>query len=50
MLRELKGTFPGEGDLLWRDEAVQKLVNEGMTLEVIIADRPAASVAMTIVA
>ncbi|PLS22527.1 DEAD/DEAH box helicase [Neptunicoccus cionae] len=50
VLRELKGTFPGEGDLLWRDEAVQKLVNEGLTLEAIIADRPAASAAMQIVA
>jgi hypothetical protein len=49
VLRELKGTFPGEGDLLWRDEAVQKLVSEGLTLETIIADRPVASAAMQIV-
>lgn len=49
VLRELKSTFPGEGDLLWRDEAVQKLVNEGLTLQAIIADRPVASSAMKIV-
>ncbi len=50
VLRELKGSFPGEGDLLWRDEAVQRLVDGGLTMESIIADRPAASAAMQIVA
>ncbi|AGI69899.1 putative helicase [Octadecabacter antarcticus 307] len=50
VLRELKGTFPGEGDLIWRDEAVQKLISDGLSLEAIRSDRPMASAAMTIVA
>jgi DEAD/DEAH box helicase/Helicase C-terminal domain len=49
VLRELKGTFPGEGDLLWRAEAAQRLVTEGMTLELILKGLPAATVGMEVV-
>ena len=50
VLRELKGTFPGEGDLVWRAEAGQRLESEGLTLESIVRDRPMATDAMKIVA
>ncbi len=50
VLRELKGTFPGEGDLLWRDEAYQRLHAEGLTLEMIIEKLPMATNVMQIVA
>lgn len=50
VLRELKGTFPGEGDLLWRDEAYQRLEAEGLTLTAIIERLPMATSAMQIVA
>tara|TARA_E500000318_G_scaffold27204_1_gene27188 strand:- start:321 stop:2906 length:2586 start_codon:yes stop_codon:yes gene_type:complete len=50
VLRELKGTFPGEGDLVWRAEASQRLEAERMTLEAMIADRLMATDAMEIVA
>jgi hypothetical protein len=49
VLRDLKGTFPGEGDLIWRDEAVQRLINDGLTLEAITSNTPMASAAMEIV-
>jgi aromatic ring-cleaving dioxygenase len=49
VLRELKGTFPGEGDLFWRAEAGQHLEAEGLTLEAILRDRPMATEAMEIV-
>lgn len=48
-LRELKGTFPGEGDLVWRAEAGQRLEAEGLTLEAILRNRPLAPDAMEIV-
>lgn len=48
-LRGLKGTFPGEGDLLWRAEAAEKLNAEGLTLAKIISRLPNASAAMQIV-
>lgn len=49
VLRDLKGTFPGEGDLVWRAEAGQRLEAEGLTLEAIIRDLPLATEAMEIV-
>lgn len=49
VLRDLKGTFPGVGDLVWRAEAAQLLETEGMTLESIIRDRPMATEVMEIV-
>ncbi len=48
ILRELKGTFPGEGDLIWRAEAQQRLEDEGLTLEKIIERIPKATEAMEI--
>ena len=50
VLRSLKGTFPSEGDLIWRDEAYQRLEAEGLTLKAIIENRPMATDAMQIVA
>ncbi len=50
VLRDLKGTFPGEGDLIWRDETVQRLIKDGLTLEAITSNQPKASVAMKVVA
>jgi hypothetical protein len=49
VLRQLKGTFPGEGDLVWRLEASERLTTEGMTLEAILASLPFAPHAMDIV-
>lgn len=49
VLRDLKGTFPGEGDLVWRAEAGQRLEAEGLTLQAIFRDRPMATEAMEIV-
>lgn len=49
VLRGLKGTFPGEGDLLWRDEAYQRLEAEGLTLEGILKNLPMATSAMQII-
>jgi Helicase C-terminal domain len=49
ILRQLKGTFPGEGDLIWRLEASQRLQSEGLTLDSIMAALPFASNAMEIV-
>lgn len=49
VLRELKGTFPGEGDLLWRDEAHQRLEAESLSLESMLAKLPMATTAMKIV-
>ncbi|SFO40696.1 Helicase C-terminal domain-containing protein [Cohaesibacter marisflavi] len=50
VLRELKGTFPGEGDLVWRAEAEQKLEAESLTLNALLANLPMATSAMKIVA
>lgn len=49
VLRGLKGTFPCEGDLVWRAEAGQHLEAEGLTLEAILRDLPMATEAMEIV-
>lgn len=49
VLRELKGTFPGEGDLIWRSEAEQRLEAEGLTLESLVKNLPIATTAMKIV-
>lgn len=49
VLRDLKGTFPGEGDLLWRAEAGQRLEAEDLTLEAILRNQPMATEAMEIV-
>lgn len=49
MLRTLKGTFPGEGDLVWRAEAANHLEAEGLTLGAILRRLPIASDAMEIV-
>jgi Type III restriction enzyme, res subunit/Helicase C-terminal domain len=49
VLRELKGTFPAEGDLAWRATAYQRLVAEVMTLPTIISSRPFANQAFTII-
>ena len=48
VLRELKGTYPGEGDLIWQAEAMSRIEQEGMTLDAIVR-RPRASIAMQIV-
>lgn len=49
VLRNLKGTFPGEGDLFWRAEAAQRLEAEGLTLDAILRRLPIAAHAMEIV-
>lgn len=49
VLRELKGSFPGEGDLVWRSEAAQRLETENLTLGSLIASLPMAPDAMEIV-
>jgi len=49
VLRELKGTFPGEGDLAWRAEAGRRLEAEQMTMQSILDRLPIASRAMEIV-
>ena len=49
VLRSLKGEFPGEGDVVWRAEAAQRLVAEGLTLETILQKRPMATDAMEVV-
>lgn len=46
VLRELKGSFPGETDLAWRAETVSRLEAEGLTLESILRDRPIAAEVM----
>ncbi|WP_067220976.1 DEAD/DEAH box helicase [Stappia indica] len=48
-IRNLKGTFPGEGDLLWRAEAAERLETEGLTLAAILRTLPTAAEAMTII-
>lgn len=50
VLRELKGTFPGEGDLIWRADAEQRLEAEGLTLSAILQAQKMATEAMEIVA
>ncbi len=49
VLRDLKGTFPGEGDLAWRAEACQRLEAEDLTIEAILRNQPMATEAMEIV-
>lgn len=49
VIRDLKGTFPGEGDLIWRSEAAQRLDSEGLTLKEIKQALPKATEAMKIV-
>jgi hypothetical protein len=49
VLRNLKGTFPGEGDLIWRAEAAQRLEAEGLTLHAILRRLPIAADAMAII-
>lgn len=48
VLRELKGTFSGDGDLVWQAEAMNRIEQEGMTIDAITC-RPRASIAMKIV-
>ncbi|ARO31718.1 DEAD/DEAH box type DNA/RNA helicase protein [Rhizobium sp. NXC14] len=48
-IRSLKDTFPGEGDLLWRAEAAERLEAEGLTLAAILRRLPIASEAMEII-
>lgn len=48
-IRTIKGSFPGEGDLLWRSETAERLVAEGLTLETILQRLPIASKAMEII-
>lgn len=48
-LRTLKGEFPGEGDLLWRSAAAERLEAEGLTLTTILRSLPIASDAMEII-
>jgi hypothetical protein len=49
VMRELKSSFPGEGDLFWRTEAADRLEAEGLTVAKIIDALPFASHAMEIV-
>ncbi|GAB5350924.1 DEAD/DEAH box helicase family protein [Qipengyuania sp. 483] len=49
VLRELKGTFPGEADLVWRVEASERLQSNKLTLESILASLLYAPEAMEIV-
>jgi hypothetical protein len=46
VLRNLKSTLPGEGDLVWREEAASTLVREGLSLNQIIQNLPLAQTAM----
>lgn len=48
ILRKLKGSFPGEGDLVWRAEAAQTLIKEGLTLNSIIQSLPFAQTEMAV--
>jgi hypothetical protein len=50
VLRELKGTYPGEPDLAWRAEAESRLETECLTLDRILEKLPVASQAMEIIA
>jgi hypothetical protein len=49
VLRELKGTFPGEADLAWRAEAASRLETEGLTIKNILVSLQRATEAMEIV-
>jgi hypothetical protein len=49
VLRELKGTFPGDADLAWRAEASSRLETEDLTVRKILASLPSATKAMEIV-
>jgi len=49
VIRELKGSFPGEGDLMWRAEAAERLEAESLTLSAILRTLPIATIAMEVV-
>lgn len=49
VLRELKGTYPGEADLAWRAEAASRLETESLTLGGMLRALPSASISMEIV-
>lgn len=49
VIRELKGEFPGSGDLVWRAKAARKLESEGLTIKAILNKLPFAADTMTIV-
>lgn len=49
VLRDLKGTYPGEADLVWKAEAASRLEAESLTLASIVEVLPAATEAMEIV-
>ena len=49
VLRDLKGTFPGEADLAWRAEAASRLEAEGLTIKAILATLSPATKVMEIV-
>jgi hypothetical protein len=47
-VRSLKASLPQEGDLLWRQEAAEKLADTGLTLNAILEVLPVAADEMTI--
>jgi hypothetical protein len=49
VLRDLKGTFPGEADLAWRAEAASRLEKEGLSIGAIFASLSPATEVMEIV-
>ena len=49
VMRDLKGTFPDQGDFVWRAQALQRLHEEGLTLHKILQNLPMAPDAMEIV-
>ena len=49
VMRELKGEFPGEGDLVWKETAAVRLENEKLTIRGLIGSLPLALEAMKIV-
>ena len=48
VVRSLKASLPQEGDLYWRQEAVDKISEAGLTVEAILDMLPVAAEAMTI--
>lgn len=49
VLRELKGSYPGEADLVWKAEAAIRLEAESLTIKLILEALPVATEAMEIV-
>lgn len=49
VLREMKGAFPGEGDLFWRQQASERLVQEGLDMQSLTERLTLANEAMEIV-